>query len=105
MRSIALLAVSLLVLSSTQARAQENDLLGLWASETTFAPALHGELTLRRTGQSWRASLGGAAAQCTTEADAMRCAFAGIVTLAPTATIFPSRMSTVAFSIGALLTG
>ncbi|HJY37760.1 MAG TPA: hypothetical protein VJ299_09855, partial [Steroidobacteraceae bacterium] len=51
-------------------------MLGLWASETTFAPALHGELTLRRTGQSWRASLGGAAAQCTTEADAMRCAFA-----------------------------
>ena len=60
MRSIALLAVSLLVLSSTQARAQENDLLGLWASETTFAAALQGELSLRRAGQDWSASLGGA---------------------------------------------
>lgn len=75
MRGITLLVVSLLALKSTAALAQENELLGLWASETTFAPALQGELTLRRTGQSWRASVAGAEAQCTTEAGSMRCAF------------------------------
>ena len=76
MRGIALLAVSLLALQSAAALAQENDLLGLWASETTFAPALQGELTLWRTGQSWRASVAGAEAPCTTEAGSLRCAFA-----------------------------
>jgi CubicO group peptidase (beta-lactamase class C family) len=75
MRSFTLLVVSLLALKSTAALAQENELLGLWASETTFAPALQGELTLRRSGQSWRASVAGAEAQCTTEAGSMRCAF------------------------------
>ena len=40
MRSSTLLTVGLLALSSTAALAQENELLGLWASETTFAPAL-----------------------------------------------------------------
>jgi CubicO group peptidase (beta-lactamase class C family) len=75
MRSIALLAVSLLVLSSTQARAQENDLLGLWASETTFAAALQGELTLQHTAQRWLARIGAAEAACTTEGESMRCAF------------------------------
>jgi CubicO group peptidase (beta-lactamase class C family) len=75
MRSITFLVVSLLALQSTAALAQENELLGLWASETTFAPALQGELSLRRAGQDWSASLGGANAQCTTDRSSIRCEF------------------------------
>jgi poly(3-hydroxybutyrate) depolymerase len=76
MKTIATAAVSgLLALGSATALAQENDLLGLWGSETTFAPALQGELTLRRSGPIWRASIGGAESQCTAEAGTMRCQF------------------------------
>jgi CubicO group peptidase (beta-lactamase class C family) len=75
MRSITFFAASLLAVTATAALAQENELLGLWGSETTFTPALQGELTLRRSGQSWRASIGGAEAQCIAEAGAMRCPF------------------------------
>ena len=73
MRTLALLAVCLL--NSTLALAEDNELLGLWASETTFAPALQGDLTLRRSSQGWRASIGGAEARCTTDATSIRCPF------------------------------
>src|SRR5687767_8556022 len=74
--SAALIATGLLTLIAAAALAQEeNELLGLWASETTFTPALRGELTLRRAGATWQASIGGAEAQCMTTADAMHCAF------------------------------
>jgi CubicO group peptidase (beta-lactamase class C family) len=75
MRTFTLLVASLLPLSSTAALGEENELLGLWASETNFPPALQGELTLRRSGQSWRASIGGADAQCAAEAGSLRCPF------------------------------
>jgi CubicO group peptidase (beta-lactamase class C family) len=75
MKRSALLAIGFLAFT-TAALAEQNELLGLWASETTFAPALQGELTLRRAGQSWRASIGGAEAPCVSEAGAMRCPFA-----------------------------
>ncbi|HEY7640093.1 MAG TPA: serine hydrolase [Steroidobacteraceae bacterium] len=74
MKSVAAF-VALLLLGSTAAIAQDDELLGLWASETTFAPALQGELTLKRAGESWRASIGGAEAPCTVENGSMRCAF------------------------------
>ena len=57
MKSIVLVVVGLFALTSAAALAEDNELLGLWASETTFAPALQGELSLRRSGQSWRASI------------------------------------------------
>jgi CubicO group peptidase (beta-lactamase class C family) len=76
MKSSTFLAAGLIALSPTAALAQQDELLGLWASETTFAPALQGDLTLRRAGQSWRVSVGGAEAPCTSEAGALRCAFA-----------------------------
>ena len=75
MRTLTLLAATLLAVSSTAALAQDDELLGLWASETTFAPALQGELTLRRAGANWRASIGEAAAPCTSDAGSMRCEF------------------------------
>ena len=52
MKSIVLVVVGLLALNSATALAEDNELLGLWASETTFAPALQGEFTLRRSGQT-----------------------------------------------------
>jgi CubicO group peptidase (beta-lactamase class C family) len=67
--------VSVLALGSTAARAQDDELLGLWASETAFAPALQGELTLQRTGQTWRARIGEATAPCTLDAASLRCEF------------------------------
>jgi CubicO group peptidase (beta-lactamase class C family) len=75
MKSIVVVVIGLLALNSVTALAEDNELLGLWASETTFAPALQGELTLRRSGQSWRASIGGAEAPCVAEASALRCLF------------------------------
>jgi CubicO group peptidase (beta-lactamase class C family) len=75
MRSFTLVFAGLLALTSAAVLAQENELLGLWASETTFTPALQGELRLIRSGQSWRASIGGAEAQCIAEASSMRCPF------------------------------
>ena len=75
MKSIVVVVIGLLALNSVTALAEDNELLGLWASETTFAPALQGELTLRHSGQSWRASIGGAEAPCVAEASALRCLF------------------------------
>ena len=75
MKSIVVVVIGLLALNSVTALAEDNELLGLWASETTFAPALQGELALRRSGQSWRASIGGAEAPCVAEASALRCLF------------------------------
>jgi CubicO group peptidase (beta-lactamase class C family) len=75
MRKITASIAALLALNCTAALGQENELLGLWASETSFTPALQGELTLRRSGQGWRASIGGTEAQCATEAGTLRCPF------------------------------
>lgn len=75
MRTIIRCVIGLLALSSGAVLAQDDELLGLWASETTFAPALQGELTLRHAGQSWRASLGGVDAPCVTDGAALRCGF------------------------------
>lgn len=48
-----------LALSDLQAQSPTavDPLIGIWASETTFGPALHGELTVAREGSIWRATL------------------------------------------------
>ncbi len=47
-------------LAGTAAAAPAIDPLeGLWVSETRFGPELQGELTIRRTGEGWRATIGG----------------------------------------------
>lgn len=48
------LALSDLPAQSTTA---VDPLVGIWASETRFGPALHGELKVAREGSSWRATL------------------------------------------------
>lgn len=52
--------VLLLTLADTPAA--DDALVGMWASETRFPPALHGELTVRREKGLWRATIAGAEA-------------------------------------------
>ncbi|MGH7572449.1 MAG: serine hydrolase [Gemmatimonadota bacterium] len=60
-----------------RSRAAVDSLLGIWASETRFGPALHGELTLERGGSSWRATLGSATASFRVTGDSVRFVFPG----------------------------
>lgn len=50
MRAITFCIAGLLAFGCTAANGQDDELLGLWASETSFTPALQGELTLQRAG-------------------------------------------------------
>ena len=43
-----------------QSPAPGDELIGLWAGEIAFVPALHGELTIARDGSTWRATLASA---------------------------------------------
>jgi len=52
-------------------------LLGIWASETTFSPALRGELVVTRSGSDWRAQLGSVEAAFRNTGDSVRFAFPG----------------------------
>ena len=52
-------------------------LLGIWASETTFTPALRGELVVTRSGSDWRAQLGSVEAPFRNTGDSVRFAFPG----------------------------
>jgi CubicO group peptidase (beta-lactamase class C family) len=54
--------------------APEDRLIGLWASETRFGPALRGELRIRREDGMWRATLAGKPATCE-RAETIHCAF------------------------------
>ena len=44
-------------IAPAQAESADDPLIGIWASEMTFGPALRGELTVAQTGASWRASM------------------------------------------------
>jgi CubicO group peptidase (beta-lactamase class C family) len=76
MKTVTCFIVGTLALSCATALAQDNELLGLWVSETNFPAALQGELTLQNAGQGWLAQIGGAEAKCTIEGASMQCAFA-----------------------------
>jgi CubicO group peptidase (beta-lactamase class C family) len=52
-------------------------LVGVWANETTFGPALRGELIVTRDGSSLRARLGSAESKCDEAGDSIRCALPG----------------------------
>ncbi len=69
--------ISLVVIFAALPALADNSLLGLWASETVFGPALHGELTIAREGKSWRATLAGAESKLDMTGDAVRFAFPG----------------------------
>ncbi len=54
---------------------EEDPLVGLWAAEVTFGPALRGELTLTLDGSTWRATLANAETSFPREGDAVRFTF------------------------------
>ena len=57
--------------------AADDPLIGIWAYETTFGPALQGELTVKREGSSWRAAIASAESRFTVAGDQVRFAFPG----------------------------
>lgn len=63
--------------SATAVDPAVDPLIGIWASETTFGPALHGELTVTRDGSSWRATLTSAESKFDVTGDSVRFAFPG----------------------------
>jgi hypothetical protein len=50
-------------------------LIGIWAQQMTFRPALQGELTVRREGGRWRTTIAGAEAPCQLASNRLRCIF------------------------------
>jgi CubicO group peptidase (beta-lactamase class C family) len=58
-----------------QSSAPEDSLIGIWSSETRFGPELEGELTVRRDGSSWRATLPPANARFAVTGNAVRFSF------------------------------
>ncbi|MEQ1616858.1 MAG: serine hydrolase domain-containing protein [Terricaulis sp.] len=63
MKRLILAALLAFATSVAQAQTSEQTLTefeGLWVSENAFGPALRGDLTITRTGDSWRANIGDA---------------------------------------------
>src|SRR6266550_3742634 len=60
-----------------QSPSTADPLLGIWASETTFTPALRGELVVTRNGTNWRAHLGSVEAPVRNTDDSVRFEFPG----------------------------
>ena len=64
--------------SQTAIEAQDQDaLIGIWAQELNFPPALQGELTVRLDGSSWRALIAGVETPCSVDAGRLTCVFSG----------------------------
>ncbi|MEA3046677.1 MAG: hypothetical protein QOJ53_1009 [Sphingomonadales bacterium] len=53
----------------------EDPLIGLWAFEGNFGPALRGAFTIRRTGRGWRAAIGAVQGPATVTGNEIRVAF------------------------------
>jgi CubicO group peptidase (beta-lactamase class C family) len=69
------LALILPNLSAQPTPAPDDSLVGLWSSETRFGPELEGELTVRRDGSGWHATLSGAEARFAMTGTAVRFSF------------------------------
>jgi len=78
-RALAGGAALLVALSQSPARSSttEDPLVGLWAAEIMFGPALRGKLTLTRDGAQWRATLGNAETSFPGDGETVRFAFPG----------------------------
>lgn len=57
--------------------AGSDTLVGLWATESTFGPALRGELNVVRVGSTWRATLASVESRFQVKGDSIRFSFAG----------------------------
>lgn len=59
------------------AQATDDQLIGIWVSETTFKPTLNSELTVFRDGSNWRAMISGSEAKFHTSGNQIRFDFPG----------------------------
>jgi CubicO group peptidase (beta-lactamase class C family) len=77
-RKLGIIAAIAFAFASSAAFAEENadELMGLWAYETTFGTPLGGELKLERDGEAWNATIAGDVGDCSGASDAINCAFA-----------------------------
>ncbi len=75
--AVCLVLLPLLAGSHAQTPSPAEQLIGLWASELKFPPALRGELTITRVGSGWRATLGGAETTFKASGREIRFAFPG----------------------------
>jgi CubicO group peptidase (beta-lactamase class C family) len=76
--AVAILAMSAGAHAGAAAAAPEpaaDELIGIWAQELDFPPALEGELVIRREGERWDASLAGADAPCDVNGERITCTF------------------------------
>ena len=79
-RCLALVACIGLVPAPAVVQAQPtmaDDMVGIWAAEITFAPALRGQLTIVRDGSAWRATIANAKTSFQSSGAAIRFAFPG----------------------------
>jgi CubicO group peptidase (beta-lactamase class C family) len=53
----------------------EDELIGIWAQQVDFPPALKGELTVRHEGARWRASIADTETSCDVESARIACTF------------------------------
>jgi CubicO group peptidase (beta-lactamase class C family) len=60
-----------------QSSTADDSLIGIWASEMTFGPALRGELTIAREASSWHARISNAETKFQTAGDTVRFSFPG----------------------------
>jgi CubicO group peptidase (beta-lactamase class C family) len=61
--------------ASGQLVADDEPLIGLWAHEQDFGPALRGPLVLQRGGERWHGAIGGAEASAAADSDEIRLTF------------------------------
>jgi CubicO group peptidase (beta-lactamase class C family) len=70
--------LAVLVFGSGPAAGADGDpLIGIWMYRTAMVPGLHGELTVTRKGESWRARLSGAEARFVVNGNEVRFSFPG----------------------------
>lgn len=69
--------VAVVVLGVPLRAQNRRPLLGIWASETTFGPAVRGTLTVQREGREWRAEVAGRSVRFRSAGDSVRFALPG----------------------------
>jgi CubicO group peptidase (beta-lactamase class C family) len=69
--------LALLALVGPAAHADDDPLIGIWVYRTSMTPGLHGELTVARTGDAWRAMLSGVEVHFAAKGNDVRFEFPG----------------------------
>ena len=74
-RFISTIVLTATLPASALADSSADELIGTWGQVLEFPPALKGELTVKRDGKTWSASIAGAQAPCIVEDQRIACAF------------------------------